>query len=179
MDLKLNSFLGIEFGSSIIEATEKMLKRDNTVLDDKNSTQEILLFYGMKFAGRETLLTMLFFVNDKFCKGVVYIKPKLDANIISTYNTIQNELNSKYFNATNYEIYEDPYEKNDGYTETGISLGKVTFNSFWIFKNNIGLEENSISLIITNELEITIAYEHGELTKELIEKINRKNFEDY
>lgn len=179
MDLKLNSFLGIEFGSSIIEATEKMLKRDNIVLDDKNSNQDILLFYGMKFAGRETLKTMLFFINDKFCKGIVYINPKFDSDILSTYYIIQNDLNNKYFDSKHYEFYLDPYVKNDGYTEEGIALGKVIFNSFWSFKNINGLNGNAIGLLITNELEITITYEHGELTKELIEKINRKDFEDY
>ena len=122
----------------------------------------------------------LFFVDNKFCKAAVYITPKLDAYVVQTYKEIKNEINSKYF-VTNddFEIYDEPYEKNDGYTESGIRNGKISFSSYWSFQDaNNGLED-FIALKITDDLNIVINYEDGDLTEEMVNRIDDENISDY
>ncbi len=179
-NLSLNSFLGIDFGSTQEVAKNKMLSRASCTLDEKNSTDTVMYFYGVTFAGRDTSFVMLLFVNGKFSKAAVYIKPKLDAFTIRTYQEIKEELNAKYFKTIDdFELYDEPYQENDGYTETGISVGKVKFSSFWSFKDSKDGEEDFISLRISEELDIIINYEDGDLTKELVNKIKDQDSEDY
>jgi hypothetical protein len=179
-DLRLNSFLGIDFGSSQETSKEKLLSREGCIFDEENSSERTLFFNGIKFAGRNTTLIMMFFVDDKFCKAAVYIKPKLDAYAIQTYREIQSELNSKYFvTKDDFEIYDEPYKKNDGYAENGISIGKISFSSYWSFQDaNNGLED-FISLKISEDLDIVINYEDGDLTEEMVNRIENENSSDY
>lgn len=179
-DLRLNGFLGVEFGSSKETAKEILLSRKGCVLDEVNSSDTALFFDDMKFAGRETSNVMLLFVDDKFAKAAVYIKPKLDAYVLEVYREIKNELNSKYFvTDDDFENYQQPYEENDGYLETGISLGKISISSFWSFVDaNNGLED-FIALKISEDLEIVIHYEDGDLADEMVNKNNDANSLDY
>lgn len=179
-DLKLNSFLGIDFGSSKEFSKNKLLKRNGCNLDEENSTDTALFFDGMKFAGRNTITVMLLFVDDKFTKSVVYIKPNLDAHILRIYREIKSELNSKYFvTKDDFENYEEPYEENDGHLETGISIGKISISSFWSFPDANGGLEDFIALSISEELEIVINYEDGDLAEQMASKINEENSQDY
>lgn len=179
-DLRLNSFLGIDFGSSKEISKGILLKRKGCVLDEENSSDTTLFFEGMRFAGRDTIFILLLFIDDKFYKSAVYIKPKLDAYILEMYREIQSELNSKYF-VTNddFENYEEPYEENDGHTETGISIGKISISSYWSFPDVKGGLEDLIALKISEELEIVINYEDGDLGNEMVNKINEENSLDY
>ena len=178
-EARLNSFLGVDFGSSLESAKEKLLSREGCTLNEENSSNDTLIFNGLTFAGRQTSFVILYFINDKFCKSVIYITPKLEAYTIQTYKEIQNELNTKYFTAKDFEFYDEPYEKNDGYTETGISLGKVTFESYWSFKDANGGKDDFISLKISDDLSICLVYEDGDLTDEMVNDIMSKNSEDY
>ena len=179
-DLKLNSFLGIDFGTSREVAKEKLLNREGCIYDEENSKDDVLFFLGLTFAGRATTFIMLLFVNDKFCKSAVYIKPKVDAYAISTYREIKDELNSKYFKtADDFELYDDPYEENDGYTETGISIGKVNFSSYWSFPDANDGKEDFISLRISEELDIVLNYEDGDLAAEMANIAKSQNNLDY
>lgn len=160
-ELRLKSFLGIDFGSSPENAKRKILRKTGCIYDRKNSSEEILLFNGSIFTGQNKALIMLLFENKKFCKSTIHIQPKMNSLGIENYKRIQNELNSKYFITNdNVEIYEEPYEKNDGYTETGISLGKVNFSSHWRFPNPNGGLGDSISLKISKDHTIIVDYEH-------------------
>jgi hypothetical protein len=163
-EVRLTHFLGINFGSSPEFAKKKLLSIPGCIYDFKNSSAEVLFFKGLTFAGQKTDTIILLFVNKAFCRATVYIKPKLNAFAIQNYREIQSELNSDYFIATkDLEIYDKPYEKNDGYTKTGISLGKINFCSHWSFTNpNSGLKD-SISLRIANDFSIIIDYEDGDL----------------
>lgn len=179
-ELRLNSFLGVEFGSSKEHIKEKLLNREGADFDNVNSTDDVLFFTGISFAGRQTTLIMLLLVNDKFCKSSVFIKPKLDAHIVAIYNEIKSELNSKYFiTDLDYEIYDEPYERNDGYTESGISIAKINFSCYWKFIDEQGGKEDFISLRISEDLEIVINYEDGDLINELTTQVKNINSEDY
>jgi len=179
-DLRLNSFLGIDFGSSQEIAKEILITRKGASLDEENSSDTALLFEDIKFAGRDAISVILLFVDDKFAKSAVYIEPKLDAYILNMYLEIKNELNSKYFvTQDDFENYEEPYEKDDGHTETGISIGKISISSFWSFPDSNGGLDDFIALSISDELEIVINYEDGDLADEMSNKINEENSLDY
>lgn len=164
-ELRLTHFLGISFGSSPELAKKKLLCIPGCIYDFENSSSEVLFFKGLSFAGHKTTAVLLLFVNREFCRATVYIRPQLNALAIQHYREIQNHLNSQYFIATrDLETYEKPYEKNDGYTKTGISLGKINISSQWSFTNpNSGLED-SISMRIASDFSIVINYEDGHLS---------------
>ncbi|MCC8153882.1 MAG: hypothetical protein LIP01_06510, partial [Tannerellaceae bacterium] len=69
-------------------------------------------------------------------------------------------------------------EKNDGCTETAISLGKANFSCFWNFGESTPTDDY-ISIDINEDFEISIAYENGELMTLLVEKEKAKNILDY
>lgn len=177
----LNGFWSVDFGVSVQNAKAHLLnKHENLIIDDENSNDEILCIDNAQFAGRQTSLILIQFINNQFCKSAVYFKPKIDAFIIDDYKKIKNDINSKYFiTELDFELYYPPYEKDDGYTESAISLGKATFSSYWKFtKDNEGFE-NIIALKITEDLEIVLTYENGKLAKQLYDQHQQKNREDY
>jgi hypothetical protein len=179
-EFRLNSFLGIDFGTSREVAKEKLMSRAGCIYDEENSKEHVMFFNGLTFAGRTTDFIMLLFANGKFCKSAVYIKPKVSAYAIQDYREIQNELSSKYFTPSDdFELYEEPYYENDGYTEAGISLGKVTFSSYWSFPDANGGQEDFIALKINEDLDIVINYEDGDLSDEMVSNAKQKNSEDY
>ncbi|HEY3371693.1 MAG TPA: hypothetical protein VGK10_12630 [Prolixibacteraceae bacterium] len=178
-NLRLDGFLGIEFGSSLENVKEKFVTKTGIILESIDDENDALFCNGAKFAGRETEMLLFLFFDNKFCKGVVYIKPNLASKVVDIYSQIRNEINQKYFiTELYYETYLNPYEKDDGYTESAISLGKADFSCFWNFMN-VGTLENTISLIISEKLEIVITYENGNLMKLLVESNELKNSIDY
>ena len=179
-ELKLTSFLGIEFGSSKEISKEKLLSREGAIFDKENSSEDVLFFDGLKFGGRQTSYIFLMFVNNKFTKSSVIITPKLDAFAIDLYKEIKTEINSKYYKTEDdFEIFEEPYYENDGYTESGIRIGKITFSSYWKFTDQNGGKEDFISMRITEDMQIIINYEDGDLSEEMNNKISKENSEDY
>ena len=179
-ELKLTGFLGIEFGSNKEFAKEKILSREGAIFDEENSSEDILFFDGVKFGGRKTSYLFLMFIDNKFAKSSVVINPKLDAFAIDLYKEIKSEINSKYYiTEDDFEIYEEPYYENDGYTETGIQAGKIKFSSYWEFADQNNGQDDFIALRITEDMEIIISYEDGDLADEMANKRNKENSEDY
>lgn len=158
-ELRLKNFLGIDFGVSPEYAKRKLLSKPECIYDPKNSSEEILCFKGLTFAGQKTTSIMLLFLNKKFHKATVHIKPKPGAAPIQDYIEIQKKINSKYSIANgNFEVYE----KNNGYTKTDISLEKSSFSNHWKIPDTYGVSENLISLKIDNDT-IIVNYEKGNL----------------
>lgn len=179
-NFKLTSFLGIDFGSSKEISTEKLLSREGVIFDEENSSDDVLFFDGLKFGGRQTAYVFLLFVNNKFAKSSVVIIPKLEAFAIDLYQEIKTEINSKYYvTKDDFAIFEEPYYENDGYTETGIAVGKIKFSSYWKFTDQNAGKDDFIAIRITEDLQIVINYEDGDLSDEMVNKISKENSEDY
>ncbi len=175
---KLDSFLGIPFGSNQRLVNEKLLERNGTY-NEINSDDITMTYEGIIFGGRQTEFIMFTFFDNQFCKASVYIKPYLESKVVEIFNQIKSEINSKYFiTKKDYETYDFPYEKNDGHTETAISLGKAEFISFWNFGNGRDTDDY-IVLKIDENLNIVISYEDGVLLDKLVKKTQQKNIEDY
>jgi len=176
---KLESFLEIPFGASIEEAKQIIKMRSGSEFDEENSNLETLFFNGIRFGGRETIFTMLSFYEDKFSKASVYIKANLEAYTVSLYEEIKDEINSKYFVSTeDYETYKSPYEKNDGYTETAISIGKANFSCYWNFQNSNAMDDY-VSVSINENMNIIISYENGFLIDLLVKERKANDISDY
>lgn len=108
-NLKLDSFLNIPFGTSSEKVKNLLTERAGCIFDEENSGLDNLLFNGIKFAGRETLLISLLFFDGKFCKALVFIQPNLEAQTVSLYQEIKAEINNKYFvSKQDYETYIYP-----------------------------------------------------------------------
>ncbi len=179
MDFKINGFLNISFGENKQSTIEKIEER-NGILDLDNSTDDSLIFDNLKFAGRETIFSAFHFINDKFCRAMVFLKANLESRTIELYQQIKEEITQKYY-ITNqgFENYQYPYEKNDGHTETAISMGKASFSSFWKFKNDKTNEDDYISIKIDENFHIIIVYENGRLMNKYDVNKNENNFQDY
>lgn len=181
-ELILDAFLGFKFGTSMEHVKEIMLAKPECVVDFENTDNENIIFNGLKFAGRETVFIIFKFFDNKFHTAYVFIKPKLESYVINLYTEIKDEINHKYYiTEEDYETYKFPYEKNDNYTETAISLGKASFSSFWKFKNRDTFENiyNYITLDVTENLDIRICYQDGILAELCMAKQKEKNQADY
>ena len=178
-NLKLDAFLNIPFGTPSEEVKNLLTARAGCVFDQENSNLDNLLFHGIKFAGRETLLISLLLFDGKFCKALVFIQPNLEAQTVSLYQEIKAEINDKYFvSKQDYETYTYPYEKNDGYTESAISTGKASFSCYWNFPNR-SLVDNYIAIEINEHMNIIVSYEDGFLMDLLVQKTKANNSLDY
>lgn len=177
----LDGFFGMKFGSSMDSIKKVMLSKPGCKFDTKNSTDDCLIFDGLKFAGRDIGFMMFSFTNNKFHTSKVALISELESKTVDLYKEIKAELNEKYFTTkSDYEFYKSPYEKGDGYTESAIKLGKAEFSSYWEFKNPFSTtEKNIISLVIKPSLTILIGYQDGILINEVVSKSKEKNFKDY
>ena len=61
-NLKLESFLGINFGTTLETVKEIFSKKPGSVFDEINSDHETLFFKNVQFAGRETEFIMFLFL---------------------------------------------------------------------------------------------------------------------
>lgn len=175
----LNGFLGVEFSSSLEITKEKLNERFGLNLSDSNNDPNYLIYNSVTFGGRTTEYMILTFFEDKFSNASVYIKPNLESKVVETYKIIKEEINEKYFvSIDDYEFYEKPYEKDDGYTESAISLGKATFSSYWNFANS-GYGMNCICVEINENLEIIITYQNSNLMEQIVNRNKRNNSLDY
>ncbi len=178
----IESFLGIKFGTSIDSVKRIMLSKPGCLIDKKNSDSTQLVFDGVKFAGRETVLMQFKFVNKRFHTGIAFIKPRLTSQTVELYNTIKGEVNEKYYTTSeDFETYKSPYEKGDGYTESAIKLGKAIFEAYWKSKKNSQTEDedNYICVEITDGLLIKISYQDGALVKIASSQDKAKKSLDY
>lgn len=177
----LDGFFGMKFGSSKESIKKIMLEKPGCNFDTKHSTEDILIFNGLKFAGRDIQFMLFSFTNNKFHTSRVVLVSELESKTVELYNEIKGELNEKYFTTkSDYEFYKSPYEKGDGYTESAIKLGKAEFSAFWKFKNPNSPEgQNIISLEINPSLSISLGYQDGVLIKEVVSKTKEKNYKDY
>jgi hypothetical protein len=176
----LNGFLGIEFGTSTEKAKEILLSREGVLFDNENSSDEALFFNGVTFAGRKTSYVFLLFVDNRFAKALVTLNPRIESRVIDMYKDIKSEINTKYFCAQDdFEIYEEPYFKDDVDFENGIRVGKITFSAYWSFENITNQTEDFISLRINEDMEIIISYESGYLTNIMVERKRKENQNDY
>lgn len=179
MNLKINGFLNISFGENQQKVSEKMNEKSG-ILDAENSDQNSLIFDNIKFAGHQTTFIAIHFLQDKFCRAMVFIKANLESRTIDLYKQIKKEINEKYYQTKNdFENYEYPYERYDGHTETAIALGKANFSTYWNFKNDESKEDDYISVKIDENFNIIITYESGQLMKEFEDNKKQENYKDY
>ena len=178
----LEGFMGIKFGTSIEAVKKSMLSKPGCKIDLKYNDTNRIIFDGVTFAGRETLFIKMLFVDKKLHTAIAYFRPSLESKTIELFNEIKNDINEKYYKTTDdFELYEKPYYKNDGFTEQGIRLGKTTFSVYWTFKhpntqNNVN---DYISLKITESLSIALKYEDGVLVEIASSKEKAKSNSDY
>ncbi|WP_312391036.1 hypothetical protein [Chryseobacterium sp.] len=179
MNLKINGFLNISFGENK-ESVIKKINERNGILDSQNSTEESLIFNNINFAGRETSFLAFHFINDQFCRAMVFLKANLESKTVNLYKEIKYEINERFYKTRqDFENYEAPFEQNDGYIDTAISLGKANFSSFWSFKNEQAKEDDFISLKINENFYIIITYENGDLMDKYESNRKKNNYQDY
>jgi hypothetical protein len=178
----LDGFLGLRFGTTADSVKKIMLAKPGCKLGVK-STKDVLMFTDCKFAGRGATLIVFRFINNKFHTGRVFLSPSLDSKIVELFNTVKGELNERYYTTTqDYERYDYPYEKGDGYYESAIKLGKAHFSAYWDFTNpkSENKEDNNIiSLEIDEDMYVIIGYQDGALIKEAVEAQKSKDYKDY
>lgn len=176
---KIDGFWGVKFGSSYMQAKKIILSKEGAILDKKNSDSSIVVVDAAKFAGRQTSYIVLQFINDKFHTAVVSFKSDLEAKVVDLYETMETELNEKYFKTdSDFKNFKYPYKEGDGYEITAIKVGKATFASFWNFPREDGFT-NSIYLTISENLLVKLRYQDGKLIEEAVEIQKSKNAKDY
>lgn len=163
MENKLKSIFDIEFGTSK-EAVKEIAEKKNGKIDQEHSSEELLIFDGINYAGYDTDFICFQFVNDKLARTTVNISERSDIDMLfRIYEDLKNKLNAKYFKTDKvYEFYEQPYDKDDlkALKAQGIESGLVEFSNFWMFGND------SICLEISKDLIVKVNFENDDLISE-------------
>ena len=107
-----------------------------------------------------------------------YLFLLIDPYIFDLYDEIKGRIGNKYHKADKeFEYYEDPYFKGDGYEIQAISNGLGNIASYWFFKEKEN--KNILSLSITTNIEIEILFENEILMNVLTNKLDSESFEEY
>lgn len=171
----LNGFFGCKFGSN--KQTIKSIMTSKTGSKIYSENDNSIIFTGVKFAGHKANVIIFQFINNKLHTAKVLLSSTYESGVIDLYNDIKNGINEKYYvTDDDYERYDEPYYKDDGYTISAIKLGKANFSAYWDFSNPKSDKEednNTISVEITQSLSVIISYQDGVLINEVIKKNNK------
>jgi hypothetical protein len=77
-----------------------------------------------------------------------------DTTCLDFHKHVKDQLITKYGKPhKDYELYQSPYAKGDGFAEQAIKMNKSTIAAFWIS------DEGNCMLKVTKELAVNISYE--------------------
>lgn len=175
----LDGFWGMTFGSSMAECKKNILAKEGATIDNKNSSETVLIIDGAIFGGRKTDFISLEFITNKLHTARVFYPKTLEAKVEELYSEIKSEINSKYYTTkVDFRNFKSPYRDGDGYDTQAIRLGKGTVAAFWKFKRSDEFE-NLISLEIKEDLIVSLSYQDGKLIKEAVQKRKSESSKDY
>lgn len=179
--MQMNSILGIEFGSSKQEVKSKLLEKQPQA-KIYNETANTISYEAIKFGAYTPLLVIFQFTDDnQLHTGQVHINISDCKEIFHLYDEVVEVINQKYYTTTeSLEDYKYPYSKSDKYkfTSTIVKGNYFTMMSIWKFET--GTEKNNfISVDVTDNCTVKVAYQNGLLVKQQVEKNNKKNSQDY
>jgi hypothetical protein len=178
--LHIDGLMGIKFGEIRQNVAKAIEAKGGKRLQPNNPDTTTVTYIDLNFAGRKTFLTVFKFYNNRFYTGFVLFKPDLETHAIEDFNDIKREISSKYYvTDKDFEQYKSPYEKNDGYTETAIKIGKAEFATFWKFKSLDNSEDDYIVLKIKPSMLIELMYQDGKLTAIANREEEKKVLNDY
>jgi len=160
---KLDGFLDIKFGSSIDVVKKVMLARPGCFINEKRSDSSYLFFDGVSFGGRETLFISFKFLKNNFHTATVFIRPAFEQKTSDLYIDVKAELETKYFKSKKNPSPNKP------------------FGLLWDFKNTNSKADiyNTISLDITEAMNIELIYQDGVLVLPILKAQKAKNNSDY
>jgi hypothetical protein len=153
-----------------------MLTREGVSFDEQMSSSSGLFFKGGSFAGQPYWTCLLQFGDDGMHTAKVMYTPKEHEVIPMLYKFVS-LFTEKYGKPDEqYEFYEDPYFKGDGYETQAIRLGKGHLGASWIFPDPG--REDYVTVNILDTLALVITYQDGDLIHKAVEQQNQKNLSD-
>lgn len=147
------------FNNSGIVAWDRMENSKNLQVFERKSfrgriveenTQILCYFFKSQAAGNLGL------PKHKGLQAVILIFEPMEKDCINTFEKLQSIVSEK--NGTPGESvrkYEEPFYKNDGYTETAIKAGKCTYEATWQHPTG----SQAIWLRIGKDMKITLYYQ--------------------
>jgi hypothetical protein len=172
----LAGFQGIAWGDSLAKA--RSILGDRFKLDTKLSNDADLVYSDGQIGGRTVNLLLLIFGSEGFTKAGLFFKSS-ESRVISDYNDLKTTISAKYGKPTNdYRFFRAPYEEGDGYEIQAIRLGKGKFIAFWTFPV-AGKKDNTLSLRITESLDVELTYENGSMMEAYVKSRKEKNAQEF
>lgn len=170
---ELTGFWGLKFGSSISQAENYMATKPGCVLGPVDGKDDLLMYKGGTFAGKDIDFIALQFYKGAFYSGVVFLTPATEERAIPIYKELKADLTAKYSAPQkDYENYKYPYEKGDGHELTAIKLEKLKLTSLWFFDNA------SITLSISKDLQPALFYSETKMQTAVSEAAKTKEAND-
>jgi hypothetical protein len=167
----LTAPIGLSFGMSPAQVKVVMAKK-KSIPDLKLSKKDRLIFNKVKVGPKTTNFIMMLFVDGKLF-DVMMFYDELEANLQERFDVLKETLDNKYGSGEYYRNFESPYHDGDGYEMQAIRLGKGSISSYWTFKNA------TISLEITESLDIKLVYEDEKLAKNFFDRKKAKEESDF
>lgn len=174
----LDGFWGIKFGTSKVEG-KKIMASKGLKLDTSRSSKDILIYYDVKFGGRDAVAVGLKYDKNRFYDAKVFYRTPLDAKTLELYENVKADINTKYY-TTNLDdkSFKYPYSEGDGHEITAIKLGLAHISALWQFERSDG-EKNLIVLEIKENLMIFINYIDGKISDEVVIRNRSTDSKDY
>lgn len=151
------------------KAVSNMVSRGYSLLVESqmSSTVTLNIFTGKVL--QEDANIALCFESNKLVKVKITIDLPYN-NKQEMFNKARNVFDNKYFNGKYIASFSFPYEENDGYTDTAISVGKARFICLWEFI------DGDIGVSIQDGKKLDIDYESkawGAILDKMLAEKNR------
>jgi hypothetical protein len=168
---QIDGFLGIKFGSGKDQVLAAMKLR-GSILDIKESSNNIQQYKNVKLATRQVDLFYVRFVDNKAFEADLLFLAPLEAQTIEFYDKIVEDISNVYGTGQAFKTFKYPYTEGDGYELTAIKTGNADFHTYWQL-NNI------ISASITPPLGIKLLYQDVKLVEIAVEKQKQEQKADF
>jgi hypothetical protein len=174
----LDSFYNFKFGTASEVIKSAMQKKGYKIIQ---SDKQQISYNIDRFAGHNTSMMFFIFADNKLCGGAIFFKPDLDAEAISLYYQIADELKQKYGTYfVDKEDYQYPFSKEEDHgKETVIKMGKATYETTWSLLSGFHDGINKLQLKINTNLEILLLYSDTPLMQKFASENNAENLKDY
>lgn len=169
----IDSFLGIKFGSTILQVKTAMQSRGST-FDKTNSQTDLLLFDNVKLGSRVPTVFGVRFINGKAYSAIFIFKPKPEARTIEYYDDLQKTITEVYGKGESTKTFKSPFKDGDGDELSALESGNADYSTFWYDD-----KENMIAMTINEELEISLIYKDAVLGSLADEKNKVKEKADF
>lgn len=168
------TFKGVDMGKNKSEFVRELISKGYKYHTLNGSIEHEGYLLDGEFAGYDCGMIGVYCSGNDVWKIVLWLDPRTDwYSLKSQYNTLKDAYITKYGEPSgDFHFFKSPYDEGDGYEALAVKSDKCRYYTIWELSNG------SISLEITNDMEVKIVYEDAQNTKKRFDEQKNKRISD-